>query len=48
MSCAINKALVPYPAQGVLSDCFNISITREHMSTLFGLNWLNDEVSVCN
>ncbi|XP_039250119.2 sentrin-specific protease 1-like [Styela clava] len=44
MSEHINKALVPYPPNQVLSECFNISITREHMSTLFGLNWLNDEI----
>lgn len=44
MNEVVNNALAPYPQGQILSECFNISITREHMSTLFGLNWLNDEI----
>lgn len=44
MNDVINRAFVPYPPQEILSEDFNISITREHMATLLGLNWLNDEI----
>nr|CAB3265968.1 sentrin-specific protease 1 [Phallusia mammillata] len=40
----VDDALIPFPPHQVLVEAFNISITREHMATLSGLNWLNDEV----
>lgn len=39
----IDQALCHGPNQ-ILADEFNIKITRGHMHTLDGLNWLNDEV----
>ncbi|CAK8688791.1 unnamed protein product [Clavelina lepadiformis] len=44
MEDAVKNALIPYPQGEVLAESFNISITRQHMSTLAGLNWLNDEI----
>ena len=32
------------PSDEVLSNAFNISITRKDIQTLRGLNWLNDEI----
>lgn len=40
----VNKALRPTPAKEVLTEKFKITITRHDLSTLKGLNWLNDEV----
>ncbi|XP_078484460.1 sentrin-specific protease 1 [Ciona intestinalis] len=40
----VSSALFPNPPHEVLVEQFNISITREHIMTLDGLNWLNDEI----
>lgn len=40
----IDNALLKGPANQVLIDKFNTQITRHDISTLAGLNWLNDEV----
>lgn len=40
----INNALNVNPQDEVLSNAFNISITRKDIQTLKGLNWLNDEI----
>lgn len=45
MESDVDNALVPNPGYEVLCERFNISITRQHISTLAKLNWLNDEVS---
>jgi Ulp1 family protease len=41
----MRRALVGRPADEVLVTEFSISIKRQDMITLAGLNWLNDEVS---
>ena len=43
----VGAALSRGPGGEVLSVRFNISIKRDDMRTLAGLNWLNDEVTVC-
>ena len=40
-------ALRPGSQDEVLSNRFNIRITRRDLYTLTGLEWLNDEVCVC-
>ena len=40
----INRALSRGPGGEKLSEGFRIQITRADMTTLSGLNWLNDEV----
>ncbi|KAK8752270.1 hypothetical protein OTU49_017496 [Cherax quadricarinatus] len=44
MEDIIDNALQKTPAEEVLVDKFNTQITRHDVSTLAGLNWLNDEV----
>ncbi|XP_045614294.2 LOW QUALITY PROTEIN: sentrin-specific protease 1 [Procambarus clarkii] len=44
MEDIIDDALQKAPAGEVLVDKFNTQITRHDISTLAGLNWLNDEV----
>lgn len=41
----VDRAFIPRPPQEVLVSGFNKEITRKDISTLVGLNWLNDEVS---
>jgi Ulp1 family protease len=41
----VRRALFGRPADEVLVTEFSISIKRQDMITLAGLNWLNDEVS---
>ena len=40
----IENALVSSPPDEVLVSAFSISVTRRDISTLKGLNWLNDEI----
>ncbi|KAI0212275.1 Sentrin-specific protease 1 [Lamellibrachia satsuma] len=40
----VDRALGPYSPNEVLSDGFRLQITRGDMTTLKGLNWLNDEI----
>ena len=42
--CMVDNALVPNPSSEVLSDAFKLQLTRKDISTLGGLNWLNDEI----
>lgn len=44
MKSEIESALKPRPSDEVLVEGFRIQIKRQDMSTLSGLNWLNDEV----
>ena len=41
---AVNKALNPSPPNETLVEGFRLQLTRKDISTLAGLNWLNDEV----
>ena len=45
MKIEIDAALKSHPSDEVLVEGFRIQIKRQDMSTLSGLNWLNDEVS---
>ena len=40
----VSNALNGQPPNQVLSEAFNLQITKKDMATLDGLNWLNDEV----
>lgn len=40
----IKNALVPNPPNECLVESFGLRITRKDIHTLYGLNWLNDEV----
>lgn len=40
----INNALINNPKDEVLVSAFSISICRKDVQTLYGLNWLNDEI----
>lgn len=44
MEQIISNALRKHPPGEVLTEKFNIQITRKDIATLDGLNWLNDEV----
>ncbi|KAA0188975.1 hypothetical protein HAZT_HAZT000903 [Hyalella azteca] len=44
MENVISNALRKHPPGEVLTEKFNIQITRRDIATLDGLNWLNDEV----
>ncbi|XP_033104112.1 sentrin-specific protease 1-like [Anneissia japonica] len=44
MEDAIDDALISEPAGQILVEGFRCSLTRNHIQTLNGLNWLNDEV----
>lgn len=44
MEAIIDNSLLKNPPNQVLVDKFNTQITRHDISTLDGLNWLNDEV----
>lgn len=44
MEKVISNALRKHPPGEVLTEKFNIQITRRDIATLDGLNWLNDEV----
>lgn len=41
----VNRSLKGGPADQVLVEAFRLQICRRDIATLFGLNWLNDEVS---
>lgn len=40
----VNNALRGQPSNEVLTEGFRLRLTRKDMTTLQGLNWLNDEV----
>ncbi|XP_022083723.1 sentrin-specific protease 1-like [Acanthaster planci] len=44
MRAEIENALRPTPSSQVLVEGFRIQLTRNDMHTLYGLNWLNDEI----
>ncbi|XP_077978943.1 uncharacterized protein LOC144434366 [Glandiceps talaboti] len=44
MENEIDNAFVANPREEILTEGFRLSITRDDIQTLSGLNWLNDEV----